>query len=67
MIRKKPIQPARVRTIQGSFTFIEHRFLRDGFLAALTHREIALYLFLSLAADKDGLLLLRLRQDLLDS
>lgn len=55
MIRKKPIHPERVRRIQGSFAFIEHRFLRDGFLATLTHREIALYLFLSLVADKDGL------------
>ena len=55
MIRKKPIQPARVRTIQGSFAFIEHRFLRDGFLSTLTHRETALYLFLVLVSDKDGI------------
>jgi hypothetical protein len=44
-----------VRRIQGSFAFIEHRFLRDGFLSALTHREAVLYLFLALVADKDGI------------
>jgi len=47
--------PNRVRKITGSFGFIEHRFLKDGFFYSLTHHELLLYLFLVLAADRDGL------------
>lgn len=52
---KKLLTPERVRKINGSFAFIEHRFLRDGFLASLSHQELLLYLFLVLAADRHGL------------
>jgi hypothetical protein len=53
--RPPPILSDRVRNIRAeSFAFIPHRFLRDGFLAALTHEERSLYLFLVLAADRDG-------------
>jgi hypothetical protein len=45
----------RVRRINGSFAFIEHRFLRDGFWQSLTHHELLLYLFLVLVADRHGL------------
>ncbi len=31
MIEKQPLCPDRRRKITGSFAFIEHRFLRDGF------------------------------------
>jgi len=55
MIEKTPLCPQRVRNITGSFAFIEHRFLRDGFLEILTHHELVLYLFLVLAADTKGL------------
>ncbi len=34
-IEKRPIAPYRIRRISGSFAFIEHRFLRDGFWASL--------------------------------
>lgn len=44
----------RIRKISGSFAFIEHRFLRDGFFKSLTPDELQLYLFLILAANKDG-------------
>jgi hypothetical protein len=54
-ISRVPIVAARVRRIDGSFAFLPHRFLREGFLAALTKNELALYLFLVLAADRDGL------------
>ena len=47
-------QPDRVRKIQGSFAWIDHRLLRDGFLAAMTREDQALYLFLALAADRNG-------------
>jgi hypothetical protein len=55
MIHKKPLVPERVRTIRGSFAYIEHRFLRDGFWGALSHRELILYFFLLLVSDRHGL------------
>ena len=55
MIRKKILVPERIRQIKGSFGFIPHRFLTDGFLAALDQHELLLYLFLILAADRCGL------------
>ncbi|MBW2662860.1 MAG: hypothetical protein JRD93_12920 [Deltaproteobacteria bacterium] len=54
MIKTKILCPNRVRRITGSFAFIEHRFLRDGFWESLTHRELLLYLFLLLVADRNG-------------
>jgi hypothetical protein len=55
MIEKKIIDPERVRHIDGSFTFVPHRFLKDGFLAALNQKELLLYIFLVLASDRHGL------------
>ena len=55
MIHKKILEPERIRQIEGSFGFIPHRFLTDGFLAALSQHELLLYLFLILAADRYGL------------
>jgi hypothetical protein len=55
MIEKKPLCPERLRKILGSFAFIEHRFLRDGFFATLSHHELVLYFFLVLVADRNGL------------
>lgn len=55
MIRKQSICQHRIRKIQGSFTFIEHRFLRDGFFASLDQPERSIYLFLALASDRQGL------------
>lgn len=55
MIRKKILVPERVRSITKSFCFIPHRFLTGGFLQSLTRHELALYLFLVLASDKNGL------------
>jgi len=55
MIRKKVLAPARVRKTGKSFCFISHRFLTDGFLQTLTRHELALYVFLVLASDRNGL------------
>lgn len=55
MIRKKILASERIRQIEGSFGFIPHRFLTDGFLAALSQHELLLYLFLIMAADRYGL------------
>jgi hypothetical protein len=43
-----------VRRITGSFAWIDHRLLRNGFLAVMTHQEHSLYLFLALAANRHG-------------
>jgi hypothetical protein len=55
MIHKKPLIPQRLRSIQGSFAYIEHRFLRDGFFGALSHHELLLYFLLVLVCDRQGL------------
>ena len=55
MIQKKILNPKRVRRIDGGFNFIPHRFLTDGFVAALNQYELLLYLFLVLASDRHGL------------
>ena len=47
-------QPQRVRRIEKSFAWIDHRLLRNGYLQVMTHQEHALYLFLVLAADRHG-------------
>lgn len=55
MIQKNPLVKQRVRKINGSFAWLPHAFLRDGFWGSLTHHELLLYLFLVLAADRQGL------------
>ena len=50
-----PLIPQRVRKIGGSFAFIEHRFLRDGFWESLERDELLLYIFLVMAANRKGL------------
>lgn len=55
MIQKKLLDNQRIRKIEGSFAFIEHRFLRQRFYEYLTHHELVLYLFLILAADRQGI------------
>jgi hypothetical protein len=53
---RAPIRPDRVRGIAGeSFAAVPHRFLRDGYLASLGTRELALYFFLVLAGDRRGI------------
>jgi len=47
-------QPQRVRRIEESFAWIDHRLLRNGYLQVMTHQDQALYLFLVLAADRHG-------------
>jgi hypothetical protein len=55
-IERAPIVPGRVRQIGGQgFCFIPHRFLREGFFAALSADELVLYLLLVLAGDRNGI------------
>lgn len=55
MISKRILNPGRIRRISGGFSYIPHRFLTGGFLASLDQKEILLYLFLVLVADRYGL------------
>ena len=55
MIRKRILEPQRLRRIDGGFSFIPHRFLTDGFLATLAPEELLLYFFLILGSDRHGL------------
>ena len=45
----------RLRRVPRSFAWLDHRLRSGGFLAQLTADEIALYCFLALAADAQGL------------
>ena len=49
------LEPDRIRKITGSFAFVEHRFLHDGFWGSLDHHQLLLYLFLIIVADRNGL------------
>ena len=54
-MRKNHIpQPQNIRKIKSSFAWIDHRLLRNGFLQVMTHQDMAMYLFLVLAADRNG-------------
>ena len=55
---KKPLPlltPQRIRKIPPSFAWIDHRLRSEGFLERLRPEDIGLYLFLALAADRNGL------------
>jgi len=47
-------QPKSIRRIQQSFAWIDHRLIRDGYLQVMTHEDLALYVFLILVADCNG-------------
>ena len=54
MIKKKVLNPDRIRCIQGGFSFVPHRFLGDGFFASLIPQELLLYFLLILSGDRNG-------------
>lgn len=54
MISRNPINANRIRRITGSFSWIDHRLLSDGFLSVMAGEEILLYFFLTLVGDKNG-------------
>ena len=47
-------QPKKIRKINGSFAWIDHRLVRNGYLQVMTHDDMVLYLFLILVADRNG-------------
>jgi hypothetical protein len=52
--RPQPPRPDRRRSIRGSFSWIDHRFLREGFDQGLTRLEKLLYFVLVAVANQDG-------------
>jgi hypothetical protein len=52
---KRVLHPQRLRKIEGSFSWIDHRFITGGFLRDLSTLEILLYLFLVAVSDRNGL------------
>ena len=47
-------QPKKIRKIESSFAWIDHRLVRNAYLQVMTHDDMVLYLFLILAADRNG-------------
>ena len=52
--RPQPPRPDRRRSIRGSFSWIDHRFLREGFDQGLTRLEKLLYFVLVAICNQDG-------------
>jgi len=52
--RPHPPRPDRRRSIRGSFSWIDHRFLREGFDQGLTRLEKLLYFVLVAVCNQDG-------------
>ena len=52
--RPQPPRPDRRRAIRGSFSWIDHRFLREGFDEGLTRFEKLLYFVLVAVSNQDG-------------
>jgi hypothetical protein len=52
--RPQPPRPDRIRSIHGSFSWIDHRFLRQGFDQGLTRLEKLLYFVLVAVSNSDG-------------
>ena len=56
MLKKRPgpPQPYRIRSIRGSFSWIDHRFLRQGFDQGLTRLEKLFYFVLIAVSNREG-------------
>jgi hypothetical protein len=52
--RPAPPRPDRNRTISGSFSWIDHRFLRQGFHEGLDRLEKLFYFVLIAVSNQDG-------------
>jgi hypothetical protein len=52
--RPQPPRPDRRRSIRGSFSWIDHRFLREGFDQGLTRVEKLFYFALVAVGNQDG-------------
>lgn len=53
--RKRILCPQRVRCVPKSFSWVDHRLVRDGHISLCSHEALALYLLLVTVADAEGL------------
>ena len=54
-MNKSVLVPDRVRKIEGSFSFIPHKFVTAGFFSSLSQHELLLYILLVMVGDRNGL------------
>jgi len=52
---KRILCPERVRRVPRAFSWIDHRFVRDGHIGRLSHQAQGLYLLLVTVSDAEGL------------
>jgi len=55
MVEKRILCPDRLRRVPKQFSWVDHRLVRDKHLCGLSHRSLALYLFLVTVGDADGM------------
>ena len=55
MIDKHPLRPDRLRQIPASFSWIDHRLVRQNYIQRCDCAALALYLFLVTVGDVQGL------------
>ncbi len=55
MIQKYLICPEKVRRVPEQFSWIDHRLIRNHYIEKVSHRALALYLFLVAVGDQQGL------------
>jgi len=54
-LKKKVINPERVRKVPRSFSWVDRKFMREGYLQQLGPEAIILYFFLVIVGDPQGL------------
>lgn len=54
-VEKTPVLPASVRRVPDSFSWVDHRLVRENHINGKSHAALALYLFLVTVADAQGL------------
>lgn len=55
MVNKTLIDPRRKRRIPAHFSWVDHRFVREGYCRKCSTEALGLYLFLLAVSDSEGL------------
>lgn len=53
-VRKKILNPERIRSIPRNFGWVDRRLRSEGYLERLSQEALLLYFFLIIVADRDG-------------
>jgi hypothetical protein len=54
-VESRPVLAEKVRKVPKSFSWVDHRLVRDGHIDGRSHAALALYLFLVTVGDSRGL------------